>query len=301
MNKPAETGALLRPTKAALKRPTFPAAIGGESAGYISQGSDQLYYVRHRPERPPIGQVVMAGPFGAENEPLYILWVRWARYLAAHGLDVIRFDYRGVGESTGEFQQMDFGAWLSDLQLCCHRLTSDDLPLVLHGLGLGALLAARAFHEGIGDATLLWSPPPNGREILQYSLRRHTAAGYGRRTSAVVVTRQDCIRSLEAGEAVTVDGYVWSPRLWRQSLGFRFIDPAAGGDAEDAISPRPHRTLYLDQGAGPLFLPWGEMPVPRSIVEHLNPDLTPIFRDSCDWICRSVAVNARVHARDIAG
>ena len=144
----------------------------------------------------------MAGPFGAENEPLYILWVRWARYLAAHGLDVIRFDYRGVGESTGEFQQMDFGAWLSDLQLCCHRLTSDDLPLVLHGLGLGALLAARAFHEGIGDATLLWSPPPNGREILQYSLRRHTAAGYGRRTSAVVVTRQDCIRSLEAGEAV---------------------------------------------------------------------------------------------------
>ena len=42
------------------------------------------------------------------------------------------------------------------------------LPLVLHGLGFGGLLAAKHFSQQIGDALLMWSPPKSGRE---YSLR----------------------------------------------------------------------------------------------------------------------------------
>lgn len=266
---------------------------GSEEAGYLSQGSDQVYYVWHRPVAKPLARVFLAGSLGPEQEAMSISWVRWARFLARHGMEVLRFDYRGVGESTGDFADMDCLSWLADTKLCARwlRERGGDSPLVLHGLGLGALLVARMFKEGTGDAQLLWSPLPSARELLYRALRWRMAADRFLRRPWTR-TRGDYVAQLEAGESVVVDGYVWSARLWHQSAELVFVEPRQESAASKA---RPCRVVHLDEAAGPLCLRWSP-PSRHSETGQLNPDLTPFFQSNLDWIRQYATGQGRVHA-----
>src|ERR1043165_4811232 len=85
---------------------TMPPPLLDEEPGYLSVGSDQLYYVHHRASGTKRGGVVIAPPFASERSDSYLTCVRWARQLAAIGFDALRFDYRGIGESTGDFRKL---------------------------------------------------------------------------------------------------------------------------------------------------------------------------------------------------
>ena len=122
-----------------------------EHAGYCKVSGAYLYTVLHEvPD--PLARVLLIGPFASERHNSYLPWVRWARYLAAKGIEVLRYDYRGIGESTGIFEEMTFDHWSEDVELLADWLKSrsPEVPLVLHGLEIGALLAGNAFHSGIG-------------------------------------------------------------------------------------------------------------------------------------------------------
>ena len=88
-----------------------------EQADYLSLDQQQLYYVLHPTGLPLRARVLLAGPFASERPHRYITWVRWARYLASHGFEVMRFDYRGVGESTGRFEDFGFCTWSNDFAI----------------------------------------------------------------------------------------------------------------------------------------------------------------------------------------
>ncbi len=122
-----------------------------ETMGYIEMEGDQLYFVQHHAARTdgPRGAVVVCGPIGAQRERAYRTLVDLSRSLALQGFDVLRFDYRGIGESTGRFERLCMSDWKGDVERCISfvRDRAPGAPLALWGVRAGALLASECFGE----------------------------------------------------------------------------------------------------------------------------------------------------------
>lgn len=69
-----------------------------ERAGYFEVPGAHLYTVLHE-VKDPIARVLLVGPFASERHNSYIPWVRWARFLAARNIEVLRYDHRGIGRA----------------------------------------------------------------------------------------------------------------------------------------------------------------------------------------------------------
>jgi predicted alpha/beta hydrolase len=259
-----------------------------EQADYFEVPGAHLYTVLH-PVADPVARVLLAGPFASERQNSYGPWVRWARYLAARQIEVLRYDYRGIGESTGSFDEMTFEDWLEDVLLLSGWMNRrlPRVPLILHGLEVGALLAGKAFHAGVGDALLLWSPPVNANQALRSTLLRWVGLEQLLRYSDQRVTASDRIRELEQDFPVEVEGYQWSPRLWRDSFNFQL--PSDMGDEESASRKytRPVRIVMLGADAAPL--------AKKGIVgggDEIK-DLGWLYSDNFGWMDEAMAISMR--------
>jgi len=258
-----------------------------EQAGYFEVPGAHLYTVLHGvPD--PFARVLLVGPFASERHYSYYPWVRWARYLAQRGIEVLRYDYRGIGESTGAFEQLTFEHWSEDVRLLAawFATRSPALPLLLHGLEIGAILAGQSFQAGAGDALLLWSPPANANQALRASLLRWAGleqlweSNDNRRSAA------DFIRQLEQGDPIEIAGYRWSPRLWQDSLDFHLPPDLA----EQRSEPKPVRVVKLGREAAPLVKPY--------VGYDEAKDLTGLYACNFEWFVATLALPDR--GRDAA-
>ena len=267
-----------------------PSTPKDEQPDYLIVDSDQLYYVLTPSTPPPRAQVLLVGPFASERSHAYRLWARWARYLAAQGFDVLRFDFRGVGESTGAFENHSFTSWEADIHECVSFLRArSTLPLFLHGVGMGALLSSRLFNQGLGEALLLWSPPVSARAMLYDTLRMRMATDFALHRNAPRRTREDYIAELESGQLVEVEGFLWSERLWRESENYPLTLPPAVGDTSS--SERPWSVIELDRRASdlmPVSAKMAGVPTkktrPGTAPPSLNSSLGAFFEPSCAWL-----------------
>jgi Serine aminopeptidase, S33 len=252
-------------------------------AGYFEVSGAHLYTVLHEVED-PVARLLLVGPFASERHNTYIPLVRWARYLAARDIEVLRYDYRGIGESTGAVHKMTFADWSQDVRLLSAWLAgrSPAAPLVLHGHALGAVLAGRAFDSGIGDALLLWSPPANANQALRSSLMRWVGLeqifkfGNDRRSTS------DYIRELEQGSPLEVEGYQWSTRLWQDSFGFTLPRALANEESAALAYQRPVKITRLDKQAAPLAKG-------GSVGYDDLKDFTWLFAPHSDWIVETAS------------
>jgi len=254
-----------------------------ERAGYFSVSGAHLYTVLHEVKN-PVARVLLVGPFASERHNSYLPWVRWARHLAAGNIEVLRYDYRGIGESTGDFEKMTFADWAEDVRLlaACLQQRAPHAPLLLHGLGLGAILAGRAFDAGTGDGLLLWSPPANANQALRATLLRWVGLEQIFKFGDDRKSASDYIRELEQGSALDVDGYRWSPELWRDS--FQFAMPAAlSSEAEAARAyERPVKMMKLTRDAAPL--------AKGGLVGYDDlKDFTWLFEPNREWIASTAS------------
>lgn len=263
-----------------------------EVAGYLDQDGSQLYYVQSRGKGNIRGAVLLCGHFGRDYDYTLVNWNRWARHLARNGVLAMRFDYRGVGESTGDFRRMGLTQWVADVELCSKHLLKQapGTPLVLHGLGLGALLAGRALERGVGDGLLMWAPPTSAREVLMAWLRHRLAGEFSLSRSAKRMTRQQCIDELEQGRHLDVEGYSWSPELWRESVEFL---PPKVPDRRG----RPMRSVEMDDRSGTMAFVNPVMAVRHVPMGDLSPRSGAFFQENLEWILRAMDEIEASHAR----
>ncbi len=97
-----------------------------------------------------------------------------AMALAERGLHVLRFDYRGTGDSFGELEEATVANWLEDIALAVRegRRRSGSAEVRLLGIRASALLTCKSMGSSAEVRRLvLWDPVPDGVDYLQ-ELRR---------------------------------------------------------------------------------------------------------------------------------
>lgn len=255
-----------------------------EQTGYFPVPGAYLYTVLHGVVD-PVARVLLVGPFAWERHFSYIPWVRWARYLAARRIECLRYDYRGIGESTGAFEDLGFENWVEDVGLLAAWLKgrSPQLPLMLHGLELGALLANKTFETGIGDALLMWAPPASAQQALRATLLRRVSMEHAFKQKDERKSLSDYIRRLESGDVIEVEGYNWSRSLWQDSFNLEMPAATLVESSAASASKRPVRIVKLDKQAVPLIKG-------TSVgFEAVSKDFSDLFADNFEWIAKELA------------
>ena len=269
--------------------PPASAAVLEEHAGYISVPGAHLYAMLHRAAC-PAARALLVGPFASERQFAYHAWVRWARYLAARGIETLRYDHRGTGESTGGFESASFEQWRADTEALAGWLARQrpELPLLLHGVELGAVLAGRCFSGGAGEALLLWSPPANANQAMRAVLRRWAGIEQLYESPENRKSASEYIRELEGGSSVEVHGYAWQSKLWRESFAFGIPD---GLRDEGAFMDDRGRPVKVDRFGANAESP--SMPYRRYDDSH---DLSALYDSTYKWVAE--ALRLKTHGVD---
>ncbi len=138
----------------------------------ITCGKDQLIGILHRPERArPRGVVIVVGApqYRAGSHRQFVLL---ARHLADAGYPVLRFDYRGMGDSEGDF--VGFEGVKEDIKAAIDHLFTQIEEL--RDIGLWGLCdgASAASFYAIGD------PRVSGLVLLNPWVRSETTEARAR-------------------------------------------------------------------------------------------------------------------------
>jgi exosortase A-associated hydrolase 2 len=219
------------------------------SAFFLDVADGQRFCLLHQPPagQAILGQVIYVHPFAEEMNAARRMAALQARAFAQAGFVVLQMDLLGCGDSTGDFADATWDAWLQDLAVAQRRMHQHwHGPVWWWGLRAGSLLAAQACRDIDQPARLLlWQPVLSGKQHLNQFLRLHMAGDIVRgETSRGAVP---LAQLLAQGESVEVAGYRVSPAL-AQGLGQATLDGLPVGSqiiclelgsrsAADSLSP----------------------------------------------------------------
>ena len=88
----------------------------------IPSGTGTLSAVLYLPSGTPRGSILFCNPLFEERKSSQRIMVECARTLCSDGLMVLRFDYRGCGDSTGDFEEFTTDDWLCDINIASQYL-----------------------------------------------------------------------------------------------------------------------------------------------------------------------------------
>lgn len=170
----------------------------------------------------PNGLVVYLHPFAEEMNKSRRMAALQCEALAKAGYSVLQIDFLGCGDSSADFGDATWDAWIDDVVLACNWLrqnqsaiagtSRDEVPMWLWGLRAGCLLAiAAASRLNFQCNFLFWQPPASGKLLLQQFLRLKVAAdmlsGQSKGVMEGLKTR------LQGGQPVEIAGYLLSSPL----------------------------------------------------------------------------------------
>jgi exosortase A-associated hydrolase 2 len=159
------------------------------------------------------GAVLYVHPFAEEMNKSRRMAAMQARALAQAGFDVLQIDLLGCGDSSGDFGDASWAAWVADVLHGCQWLRQRNAgPLWLWGLRAGCLLAADAARQLAEPCHFIfWQPPTTGKILLQQFLRLKAAGDLmGGQAKGILQALRD---QLAGGESVEIAGYQIAPAL----------------------------------------------------------------------------------------
>ena len=131
--------------------------------------------------------VLILNPWGQEAIRVHRLFRVLAQRLAQRGVDCLRFDFFGTGDSGGEDEDGELNGWVQDLRAADAELRqrSNAASITWIGARLGAalaVLAAESATETFPRRLVLWDPTFDGAAYLELLRTKHCEtleAAYG--------------------------------------------------------------------------------------------------------------------------
>jgi pimeloyl-ACP methyl ester carboxylesterase len=113
--------------------------------------------------------VVIVPPLGYEYWSSHRTLRTLAERLAAQGCRVLRFDFDGTGDSSGDqWDSSRLAAWKSDIAYASQALSEWGISrLVLIGLRMGATFSLMEGNDVGADAVVAWAPLVRGRQYVK--------------------------------------------------------------------------------------------------------------------------------------
>lgn len=165
-----------------------------EQPVYFPAGDDTLFGIHTHPERANGVGVVLIQGGDTVNISMHRnrLAVRLARRLARDGYHVIRFDYHGLGESTGVIRSLHLhNPFTDDTQGAAAYLRSLGIDsLVLIGACFGSRTALSSAPDIPETAALILATPPSAGydhpdAVSEWMARDRSVAHYAKRAASV--------------------------------------------------------------------------------------------------------------------
>ena len=178
---------------------------------FFTKHDQRLFSILHKPDGEQKKQAwVFCHPFAEEKLWSHRVFVSMARTLSDMGYPVLRFDYRGYGDSDGDFDSVTLDDQLDDINSAIDVLFNkvpDIDSVCLLGLRYGALLAAiTAENNKKVSHLVMWDPVMDMGSYLQDVLRANLTTQmvmHGK----VVKARDELIQDIMNDDVVNVDGY----------------------------------------------------------------------------------------------
>jgi alpha/beta superfamily hydrolase len=130
----------------------------------LTNNGQKLFGILHRPlNQTRYPAIVICPGFAGTKCGKYRLFVRLGKALAKMGIAVLRFDYRGSGDSEGEFEEITINGKVSDTLKALDFLSQDPHVDANHvgllGRSLGGMISILAARQSQHVKSLvLWAP-----------------------------------------------------------------------------------------------------------------------------------------------
>lgn len=138
---------------------------------YFGSSQRPLYGVYHPAEGSEFRNeaIVFCCPFGQEYMRSHRAYRQLAHSLAKAGFHILRFDYSGTGDSSGDMEDFTAHDWLEDIEHAINELKdmTGAVKISLVGLRLGGLLAAVLSSRQKINRLVLWDPINSGLDYIK--------------------------------------------------------------------------------------------------------------------------------------
>ncbi len=203
-----------------------------EKAVFENKGQ-KIVGILHLPDSKNPPAVIMShGWTGNKNE--HGLFINAAKEFCKNGFAVLRFDFRGSGESEGKFEDVNFTGEASDLKAAVEFMKNKNIDknkIGLLGLSMGGAVSVLAYNTEI-KTIVLWSPAIHTKEIF------------------MKIIGEETVKKIEE------KGYYdlhKEPHAWRTKTEFRiakkFLDEAKNLDIPSIFKKIKCPTLIVHGGA----------------------------------------------------
>lgn len=210
---------------------------------YFGSSERSLFGVYHPPKAKQARKsgVVLCYPYGQEYMRAHRAFRQLALLLQKAGFHVMRFDYSGTGDSSGEGDSGSIQQWAADIGTAIDELkeTAQVERVSLVGLRLGATLAAMAAAGRTDvEAVALWDPIVSGESYLAEMRTSRVGAHAGTDRSS----------SDDPNATFGVMGFPITPPLRAELERLRLTDIGAPAGSKRAVVVSHERPEYTAAG-----------------------------------------------------